>query len=75
MRIISQSGWDFPYESIIIFPDENCVMAKMTNNPNFMYYLGNYKCAQRAIDVTNVIREFYLRKEPDQTAVFNMPEE
>ena len=50
-------------------------MAKMTNNPNFMYYLGNYKCAQRAIDVTNAIREFYIGKDPYQTAVFNMPEE
>lgn len=75
MRIVSQNGWDFPYESIIVFAEENCVQAKLVNNPNFRYILGTYKCDLRAHDIENAIREFYLGKSPDQTAVFNMPEE
>lgn len=75
MRIISQNGMDFPYDSIIVFSEGKYVQAKMVNNPNFVYVLGIYKSTQRAMGVTDVIREFYLGKAPDQTAVFNMPEE
>lgn len=75
MRIVSQDGWDYPYESIIVFSECKYVQAKMVSNPNFVYVLGIYKSTQRAMDVTDVIREFYLGKAPDQTAVFNMPEE
>lgn len=75
MRILSQDGWDYPYDSIIVFSEGRCVQAKMVNNPNFAYILGTYKCTQRAMDVTDAIREFYLGKVPDKTAVFNMPEE
>lgn len=75
MRILSQDGWDFPYDSIIVFSEGNCVQAKMVNNPNFRYILGTYKCDLRARNIVDVIHEFYLGKAPDQTAVFNMPEE
>ena len=75
MRIISQNGMDFPYEHIVVFSEGKYVQAKMVSNPNFVYVLGIYKSTQRAMDVTDVIRKFYLRKAPDQTAVFNMPEE
>ena len=75
MRIISQNGMDFPYDSIIVFSEGKYVQAKMVSNPNFVYVLGIYKSTQQAMGVTDVIREFYLGKAPDQTAVFNMPEE
>ena len=75
MRIISQNGMDFPYESIIVFSEGKHVQAKMVSSPNFVYVLGIYKSTQRARDVIDVIREFYLGKAPDQTAVFYMPEE
>lgn len=75
MRIVSQDGRDYPYESIIVFSEGKYVQAKMVSNPNFVYILGIYKSTQRAMDVTDIIREFYLGKAPDQTAVFNMPEE
>lgn len=75
MRILSQDGWDFPYESVIVFSEGKYVQAKLVNNPSSVYILGIYKSTQRARDVTDVIREFYLGKAPDQTAVFNMPEE
>lgn len=75
MRIISQNGMDFPYDSIIVFSEGKYVQAKMVSNPNFVYVLGIYKSTHRAMGVTDVIREFYLGKAPDQTAVFNMPEE
>lgn len=75
MRILSQDGWDYPYGSIIVFSEGRCVQAKMVSNPNFVYVLGIYKSTQRAMDVADAIRGFYLGKVPDQTAVFNMPEE
>lgn len=75
MRILSQDGCDYPYDSIIVFSEGKYVQAKMVSNPNFVYVLGIYKSIQRAMDVTDVIRELYLGKAPDQTAVFNMPEE
>ena len=75
MRILSQDGCDYPYDSIIVFSEGKYVQAKLVNNPNFVYVLGIYKSTQRAMDVTDVIREFYLGKAPDQTAVFYMPEE
>ena len=75
MRILSQDGCDYPYDSIIVFSEGKYVQAKMVSNPNFVYVLGIYKSTQRAMGVTDVIREFYLGKAPDQTAVFYMPEE
>lgn len=75
MRILSQDGCDYPYDSIIVFSEGKYVQAKMVSNPNFVYVLGIYKSTQRAMGVTDVIREFYLGKAPDQTAVFNIPEE
>lgn len=75
MRILSQDRWDFPYESVIVFSEGKYVQAKLVNNPSSVYILGTYKSTQRAMDVTDIIREFYLGKAPDQTAVFNMPEE
>lgn len=75
MRILSQDGWDFPYESVIVFSEGKYVQAKLVNNPSSVYILGTYKSTQRAMDVTDIIREFYLGKAPDQTAVLNMPEE
>ena len=75
MRILSQDGWDFPYESVIVFSEGKYVQAKLVNNPSSVYILGIYKSTQRAMDVTDIIREFYLGKAPDQTAVLNMPEE
>lgn len=75
MRILSQDGWDFPYDSIIVFSEGKYVQAKLVNNPSSVHVLGTYKSTQRAMGVTDVIREFYLGKAPDQTAVFNMPEE
>ena len=75
MRIVSQDGWDYPYDSIIVFSDGRYVMARLVNNPSSVYDLGAYKSTQRAMDVTDVIREVYLGTAPDQTAGFNMPEE
>ena len=75
MRILLQNGHDYPYESIIIFSDGKYVMARLVSNPSFEFVIGMYKTAQRAMDVTDEIREFYLGKAPDHTAVFNMPEE
>lgn len=75
MRILSQDGYDYPYDSIIVLSEGKYVQAKLVNNPSSVYVLGTYKSTQRAMDVTDAIREFYLGKAPDQTAVFNMPEE
>lgn len=75
MRILSQDGWDFPYDSIIVFAEGKNVCAKMVSNPNFSYIIGRYTRNLRAKYVVDEIREFYLGKAPDQTAVFNMPEE
>lgn len=60
MRIISQTGMDFPYEQIVVMVDENKVVCKPINDMNGKsYVLGVYKDCEAATETFNEIYEKY----------------
>lgn len=58
MRIISQTGMDFPYEQVIVYIDESSVMCK-TLLESKRYCLGVYKDSERARAVFESIYDYY----------------
>lgn len=75
MRIISQSGMDFPYEQIIVFIDDNCVKCiPVSDMSSKSYLLGQYETEERAKEVFNEINDNYAHFDTS-SMVFVMPEE
>lgn len=83
MRIISQTGMDFPYEHIVVFINDNKVACKPVNEMSGKYCtLGIYDSCERAMEVFNSIFDYYKgtpSMEDGETLylgnVFVMPEE
>ena len=52
MRIISQNGYDFPYEQIVVIVNENRVICRPISDMGGRYYLlGHYDTEERAQEV------------------------
>lgn len=76
MRIISQTGRDYPYEHIVVGVEENRVECRPVNDLYGRdFTLGTYKDFETAHEVFCMIRGTYLDKLPGQSCVFEMPEE
>ncbi len=75
MRIISQTGCDFPYDQIVVMVDGESVKCKPASD--FMGrhdLLGVYDTEDRAREVFNEIHDNYARLDTG-SMVFVMPEE
>ena len=56
MRIISQNGYDFPYEQIVVILDGKTIVARPISDMGGRFWpLGTYGSEERAEDVFNAI--------------------
>lgn len=70
MRIISQNGYNFPYENIVMILDGKTIIARPISNMSGRFWtLGTYESEERALDVFNAIYNLY------PTKFFKMPDE
>lgn len=75
MRIISQNGYDFPYEQILVYLDERKICCKSISKPEGRYFLlGEYDTKERAKEVFREIQRTYKTCNID-CLVYVMPEE
>lgn len=60
MRIISQNGYDFPYEQVVVIVDEKDVICRPISDMRGRYYLlGHYDTEERAQEIFNSINKSY----------------
>lgn len=60
MRIISQTGRDYPYEHIVVGVEENRVECRPVNDLyGRSFILGSYESHERAVEVFNGIYDYY----------------
>lgn len=70
MRIISQNGYNFPYEHIAVILDGKTIIARPISDMGGRFWpLGTYESEERALDVFNAIYNLY------PTKFFKMPDE
>ena len=61
MRVISQSGmFDFPYEQIAVYRNDNNVFCRFSNVERSTNLLGTYSTEERAQEVMEMLRENYI---------------
>ena len=60
MRIISQDGCDYPYESIIISNYDGIIFARLISNMDKRYFLAKYSTQDKAEKAMQKLRECYL---------------
>lgn len=60
MRIISQNGYDFPYEQVVVIVDGKDVICRPISDMGGRYYLlGHYDTEERAQEVFSNINTSY----------------
>lgn len=60
MRVISQNGeFDFPYEQIVVFMEENIVSALYGAIPKARFTLGKYGTLEKTEKVVEMLHEAY----------------
>lgn len=60
MRVISQNGeFDFPYEQIVVFRNENIVQCRFANVKESVNVLGEYGTPERAEKAMEMLRKSY----------------
>lgn len=74
MRIITQIGYDFPYEQILVYLYEREICCKPISIPEERYFLlGEYDTEERAEEVFKKLHD-YISCE-DEPKMFYMPDE
>ena len=70
MRIISQNGYNFPYEHIVMILDGKTIIARPISDMSGRFWtLGTYKSEERAEDVFRAIYKVFpmeLIEMPDE---------
>lgn len=60
MRVISQSGeFDFPYEQIAVYRNENIVFARLVVDSKVRNVLGEYEMPKKAEKAMEMLHEAY----------------
>ena len=59
MRIISQDGCDYPYESIVISHDGGIICARLIFNMDKWYFLAKYSTQDKAEKAMQMLHEAY----------------
>ena len=59
MRIISQDGCDYPYESIVIAHDDGIICARLISNMDKRYFLAKYSAQEKAEKAMQKLHEAY----------------
>ena len=59
MRIISQDGCDYPYESIVISHDDGIICARLISNMDKRYFLAKYSTQEKAEKAMQMLHEAY----------------
>ena len=73
MRIISQNGYDFPYEKIVVILDRNSVICRTISDMNRRYYfLGQYDTDERAKEVFIELHDYVIYEREQK--MFFMPD-
>ncbi|MDT4376171.1 hypothetical protein RO787_22845 [Blautia coccoides] len=79
MRVISQNGeFDFPYEQIVVFRNENIVQCRFANVKESVSVLGEYGTPKQAEKAMSELKYAFLCNEKikqDGTGNINIPEE
>ena len=59
MRIISQNGCDYPYESIAISHGDGIIYARPISNMDKRYFLAKYSTQEKAEKAMQMLHEAY----------------
>ena len=59
MRVISQDGCDYPYESIAILHDDGIIYARLISNMDKQYLLAQYSAQDKAEKAMQMLHEAY----------------
>ena len=59
MRVISQNGCDYPYESIVISHCDGIVSARPISNMDKRYFLAKYSTPEKAEKAMQMLHEAY----------------
>ena len=60
MRIISQNGMDFPYESIAISYDDGIILARPISDMEKGYLLAKYSTQDKTEKAVQLLHDAYL---------------
>lgn len=60
MRVISQNGCDYPYESIAISHGDGIIYARPISNMDKRYLIAQYSTREKAEKAMQKLRECYL---------------
>lgn len=59
MRIIDQDGYDYPYESIVIFCNDGIIYARPIANMDYKCFLARYSTPEKAEKAMQKLHECY----------------
>lgn len=59
MRVISQDGCDYPYESIAILHDDGIIYARPISNMDKRYLIAQYSTQEKAEKAMQMLHEAY----------------
>ena len=59
MRVISQNGCDYPYESIVISHYDGLICARPISNMDKRYFLAKYSAQEKAEKAMQMLHEAY----------------
>lgn len=63
MRVVSQSGmFDFPYEQVAVYRNDNNVFCRFSNVEKSANLLGSYSTVEKAQKAMEMCRERYLSR-------------
>lgn len=59
MRVISQNGVDFPYESIVVSRDNEAIGARLVSNMDKKYFLARYSSNEKSEKAMQMLHDTY----------------
>ena len=73
MRIISQNGCDYPYESIAISYGDGIIYARPISNMDKRYFIAQYSTQEKAEKAMQLLHNCYQGALPN--TIFRFPQE
>ena len=73
MRIINQLGADFPYEEILVSPEDEWIHARSISDSSAMYFIARYSSEEKAKKAMNKLHSCY--QNGLKNAIFRFPQE
>ena len=61
MRVISQNGRDYPYESIVISHGDGMIYARPVSNMEKRYFIAQHSTQEKAEKAMQLLHEAYTR--------------